>query len=110
MIQRHVPERTCIACREAQPKRSLVRVVRRTDGSVVVDPTGKQSGRGAYLCQRPACWQQGLRRDVLGRALKTTVGPADRAALEAYAAGLSDAASNPGLGSPSKGVDDAKTT
>ena len=86
MVQRHVPERTCIACREAQPKRSLVRVVRRTDGSVVVDPTGKESGRGAYLCQRPTCWQQGLRRDILARALKIEIAPADRAALESYAA------------------------
>lgn len=97
MALRHVPERTCIACREARPKRELVRVVRRLDGAVVVDPTGKLSGRGAYLCRRQACWQQGLRRDALGRALKTTVGPADRAALEAYAAGLTAAEPRAGV-------------
>ena len=98
MVQRHIPERTCIACRQARPKRSLVRVVRRTDGSVTVDPTGKQSGRGAYLCSQPSCWQQGLRRDTLARALKTTIEPGDRAALETYAAGLSGGAVEPTAG------------
>ena len=98
MVARHVPERTCIACREAKPKRTLVRVVRRTDGSVAVDPTGKQSGRGAYLCQQPQCWQQGLRRDALARALKTTVVPDDRAALERFAENLLGAGSEPWTG------------
>ena len=100
MALRHVPERTCVACRQAKPKRSLVRVVRRTDGSVVVDPTGKQSGRGAYLCQDPACWRAGLGKDVLGRALKTTVVTADREALERYAASLSGADPGSQAGAP----------
>jgi predicted RNA-binding protein YlxR (DUF448 family) len=91
MALRHVPERTCVACRESKPKRSLVRLVRRTDGSVVVDLTGKQSGRGAYLCQDPACWRVGLRKDALGRALKTTVATIDREALARFAASLSGA-------------------
>ena len=95
MAQRHVPERTCIACRQARAKRALVRVVRRTDGSVAVDPTGKQSGRGAYLCQDPACWRAGLRKDVLGRALKTTIASADRDALGRFADSLSGAELGP---------------
>ena len=67
---RHVPQRTCIACRQTGAKRGLVRVVRATDGSVAVDPTGKRSGRGAYLCHSPECWQAGLQRGLLPRALK----------------------------------------
>src|SRR5438045_6513331 len=85
---RHVPERTCVACRRQQPKRAMVRVVRTPLGAVALDPTGKASGRGAYLCRSAACWEGGLRRDALGRALKTGLGREDRAALEAYAAGL----------------------
>jgi predicted RNA-binding protein YlxR (DUF448 family) len=88
MAQRHVPERTCIACRAAQPKRLLVRVVRTADSRVAVDLTGKQAGRGAYLCRRAECWNQGLRKDALARALKTPVAPLDRAALEQFAASL----------------------
>jgi predicted RNA-binding protein YlxR (DUF448 family) len=88
MAGRHVPERTCVACRTQQPKRAMLRVVRTAPGAVVVDPTGKASGRGAYLCRRAACWEAGLRRDFLARALKTTLSAADRAALEVYAADL----------------------
>lgn len=66
----------------------MLRVVRTPPGAVVVDPTGKASGRGAYLCRRSACWQAGLRRDILARALKTTLSAAARAALEVCTADL----------------------
>ena len=88
MPGRHVPERTCVACRAQQPKRALIRIVRSASGQVAIDPTGKASGRGAYLCPRRNCWQTGLRKDVLVRALKTVLAPQDRVALEAFAAGL----------------------
>ena len=67
---RHVPQRTCIACRQTGAKRGLVRIVRGVDGSVAIDPSGKRSGRGAYLCHSPACWHTALKRDMLARALK----------------------------------------
>jgi predicted RNA-binding protein YlxR (DUF448 family) len=94
---KHIPERTCVACRSArpeqakQPKRELVRLVRSSDGRVSVDPTGKKPGRGAYLCDNPDCWQTGLRRGALERALKTTLGEEDRAALERFALTFSEA-------------------
>jgi uncharacterized protein len=47
-----------------------VRIVRAPDGSVTIDPSGKRSGRGAYLCDSSSCWQAGLTRGVLPRALK----------------------------------------
>jgi uncharacterized protein len=65
-----IPQRTCVACRQTNAKRQLVRIVRAPDGSVTIDPSGKRSGRGAYLCDSPECWQAGLRRGVLPRALK----------------------------------------
>jgi uncharacterized protein len=86
MPQRHIPERTCVACRSPRPKREMVRVVRGADGSVAVDPTGKQSGRGAYLCRRHECWSTALQRGALNRALKTELLEADRAALTAFGA------------------------
>jgi predicted RNA-binding protein YlxR (DUF448 family) len=45
-------------------------VVRAPDGSVTIDPSGKRSGRGAYLCSTIECWDAGLKRGVLPRALK----------------------------------------
>jgi uncharacterized protein len=84
MPARHVPQRTCVGCREEQPKRALVRIVRAADGRVAVDATGKVAGRGAYLCTRSACWAMAFERGALARALRTTLVPEDRAALEHY--------------------------
>ena len=69
MPQRHIPQRTCVACRSERPKREMVRIVRAPDGAVSVDPTGKRSGRGAYLCLQPPCWQAALKRHALDKAL-----------------------------------------
>jgi len=83
-IQRvkHVPQRTCVGCREVLPKRKMVRVVRTADG-VQIDPTGKLAGRGAYLHDRRECWERGL-KGALGHALKVTLIPDDRARLEEF--------------------------
>ncbi len=83
----HVPERTCIACGKKSPKWQLVRIVRTPDGSIEVDPKGKKSGRGAYLCRSRACWEKALRKDRKNRlawALKTEVSPETRAYLQTY--------------------------
>lgn len=61
-----------------------MRVVRLVDGTVEVDPTGKKSGRGAYLCWSRTCWDTALRKKSLERALKTTIAIEDRARLESY--------------------------
>lgn len=81
---RHVPERTCVACKQQRPKRELIRIVRTPDGHVVLDPTGKKSGRGAYLCARRSCWEPALRKGILEREFEIALPPEDRAALEAY--------------------------
>jgi predicted RNA-binding protein YlxR (DUF448 family) len=81
---RHVPERTCVACRQTRPKRELIRVVRTPDGHVELDPTGKKSGRGAYVCARRSCWDLALRKGRLEHELHVTISPEDRAALDAY--------------------------
>ena len=80
---RRQPQRTCMACRETGNKRGLVRIVRTPAGEVVIDATGKQAGRGAYLCARKSCWELALKRRSLDRALKTTL---DAGALERLAA------------------------
>jgi predicted RNA-binding protein YlxR (DUF448 family) len=79
---KHVPQRTCVACREVLPKRQMVRIVRTADG-VRVDPTGKLAGRGAYLHDRRECWTRGL-RGALANALKAELTAEDRAQLEEF--------------------------
>jgi predicted RNA-binding protein YlxR (DUF448 family) len=85
---RHVPQRTCVACRTTGAKRGLVRVVRAADGKVEVDETGKKPGRGAYLCRTRECWDKALKGKVLEYALKTAITAEDKAALQTYAATL----------------------
>ncbi len=85
---KHVPQRTCIACRQVKPKRELLRIVRTPQGRVEIDAVGKKSGRGAYLCANRSCWQTGLKKKRLEQELEVTLVEEDRLALEAYAATL----------------------
>lgn len=82
---KHIPERTCIGCRETRPKRELVRIVRNTTGAVEVDPTGKKSGRGAYLCRAKGCWEAALKKERLDRALGINIAQEKRRELAQYA-------------------------
>ncbi len=84
--RRHIPQRTCIACREILPKRSMIRIVRSPQG-VVIDPTGKLAGRGAYLHVQRSCWESGL-KGALASALKTEFTPEERERLMNYAVSL----------------------
>lgn len=88
MSRKHVPQRTCIGCRQIHSKREMVRIVRTPDGGVEIDETGKRSGRGAYLCRRQECWEVMLKKDGLEHALKTSLTDEERAALQEFAQGL----------------------
>jgi predicted RNA-binding protein YlxR (DUF448 family) len=88
--RRHVPQRTCVGCRQVEGKRRLVRVVRTADGRVVIDPTGKLAGRGAYVHAQRDCWQAAL-AGALARALKAQLSDDDRRTLEEFAAAQPEA-------------------
>ena len=81
---RRVPQRTCVGCRTVQPKRQMIRLVRKADGTVEIDPTGKAAGRGAYLHDRAECWRQGLKTRAVDHALKVTLTEADRDRLRSH--------------------------
>jgi uncharacterized protein len=87
MHHKHIPQRTCIVCHQVRNKRDLVRVVRTAGAGVVVDPSGKLAGRGAYLCRMRDCWDSALspKSKVLDHALKATLSDAERAALNTFA-------------------------
>lgn len=68
-----VPQRICVGCRQTKGKKELIRIVRTPDQQVVIDPTGKRSGRGAYICRNIACLQAALAGKHLQRALKSEV-------------------------------------
>jgi uncharacterized protein len=88
LLPQHVPERTCIACREVRPKRDLVRLVYSPDGVAEVDATGRKPGRGAYLCQSPECWQKGVNKGKLEHALRGKINAENRARLMKFGASM----------------------
>ena len=72
-MQKKIPQRQCMGCRERKEKRALIRIVRGTDGHVSVDFGGKLNGRGAYLCPNPECLKRAIRSKALDRSLEVTI-------------------------------------
>lgn len=85
---KHVPQRTCVGCREVIAKRTLIRVVRTPEG-LQIDHTGKAAGRGAYLHAQRSCWERGL-KGALAHALKIELTDQDREQLHTFMAELPD--------------------
>jgi len=80
--RRHIPQRTCVGCRETLSKRTLTRIVRTPEG-VRVDLTGKAPGRGAYLHNQRTCWEKAL-KGALAHALRTNISQEEEEALRVY--------------------------
>ena len=72
-MQKKVPQRQCMGCRERKAKRDLIRVVRTPEGNVCLDFGGKMNVRGAYLCPDPECLKKALRSKALDRSLEVTI-------------------------------------
>lgn len=66
-----VPQRICVGCRQTKGKKELIRIVRTPDLQIIVDPTGKQPGRGAYICRDFRCLDAALAGKNLQHALRT---------------------------------------
>jgi len=65
----------CVGCQESRSKKELIRIVRTPEGEVVIDPTGKRSGRGAYICHDTVCLEKALKGARLEKALKHPISP-----------------------------------
>lgn len=70
---RKIPQRSCLGCKQVFPKKQLYRIVRTPDGEVVFDPTGKKSGRGAYICPNAECLEQAIKSGRFEHALELRV-------------------------------------
>jgi predicted RNA-binding protein YlxR (DUF448 family) len=66
-----IPQRICVGCQQTKEKKELIRIVRTPDQQVMIDPSGKKSGRGAYVCRDLACLKAALAGKRLQRALRT---------------------------------------
>lgn len=70
---RKIPQRQCVGCREMKDKKSLLRIVKTPEGGILLDTTGKKSGRGAYVCPDPECLKKARKIRALERALETAI-------------------------------------
>ena len=73
MKPRKIPMRMCVGCREMKEKRELIRIVRTPEGETLIDPTGKKSGRGAYVCRSPECLKRAIKQKQLERQLQVSL-------------------------------------
>ena len=83
MKPKKISMRMCVGCREMKEKRELIRIVRTPEGVVVMDPTGKKSGRGAYVCRDAECLKRAIRQKQLERQLEITMNEEITGALTA---------------------------
>lgn len=74
MKPKKIPFRMCVGCQEMKSKKELLRVVRTPEGDIVLDPTGKKAGRGAYMCRSEACLTKAFKEKRLEKALKHPIG------------------------------------
>jgi hypothetical protein len=77
-----------VACRDKTNKRALFRIIRTSDGQAEIDLTGRKPGRGAYICDTPACWERATKTNLLDHALKTELTPETKNVLRTFAASI----------------------
>ncbi len=70
---RKIPVRQCLGCNEHKPKKEMLRVLRTPEGEIVLDFTGKKSGRGAYICPKAACLKRARKSRRIDRALECNI-------------------------------------
>ena len=74
-MEKRIPMRQCMGCRERKPKREMLRVVRSPEGTVSLDFRGKAPGRGAYVCPNPECLKKAVRSKASERNLEVPIPP-----------------------------------
>ena len=83
MTPKKIPMRMCLGCNEMKPKRELIRVVHQKDGTILLDATGKQAGRGAYICPQLSCLKAARKARRLEKAFSCRISEEIYDALEA---------------------------
>ena len=73
MKQRKIPQRKCIVCGENKDKNDLIRIVKNKEEGIILDPTGKKNGRGAYICKDEKCINEAKKIRKLEKVFKTEI-------------------------------------
>ena len=73
MKQKKIPQRKCIICGENKDKNDLIRIVKNKEEGIILDPTGKKNGRGAYICKEEKCINEAKKKRKLEKVFKTEI-------------------------------------
>ncbi len=82
MKAKKIPMRRCIGCGEQKNKKEMMRVLKTPENSFTIDFTGKQNGRGAYLCKSRECFLKAVKSKGLERSFKMAIPKETYALLE----------------------------
>ena len=74
-MQKKIPMRQCLGCREMKPKRELIRAVKSPEGVISLDFKGKAAGRGAYICASKDCLKKAIKGKALEKAFSSQIPP-----------------------------------
>ena len=72
-MQKKIPRRQCLGCREMKPKRELIRAVKSPEGVISLDFKGKAAGRGAYICPSADCLKKAIKGKALEKAFSSQI-------------------------------------
>ena len=72
-ILKKLPERTCVGCNQVKLKKDLIRIVKNKDGEIFIDKTGKENGRGSYICNNIECLEKAIKTKRLERIFETKI-------------------------------------
>lgn len=72
-MAKKIPLRQCVGCREMKQKNELIRVIKTSEGEVLLDRTGRMNGRGAYICPNRTCFDLAVKSNAFNRSLKIMV-------------------------------------
>lgn len=70
---KRIPLRKCTGCQEMKSKKEMIRILRTSEGEIVLDMTGRKNGRGAYVCCSMSCFEKAVKNKGLERSLKVKV-------------------------------------
>ena len=72
-MNKKVPMRQCVGCGEMKSKKEMMRILKTTEGDIVLDVTGKRNGRGAYLCKSDKCLKKARKNRGIERSFKMSI-------------------------------------
>lgn len=68
-----MPQRKCIGCNISKNKNELIRIVKNKEGQISIDRTGRQQGRGAYLCENIECLEKAIKAHRLEKSFEIKI-------------------------------------